>query len=90
MGMEKYESIVRVASDDELLATSENARSGGRKRRRVDEHSRHRGVSPGVVLLFGSERFGIPKPVIARAERTIAIPIYGVNHSLRSRSPPES
>ena len=37
---------------------------------------------PGVVLLFGSERFGVPPALLARAAVTLAIPIYGVNHSL--------
>ncbi len=35
-----------------------------------------------VVLLFGSERFGIPQPLVERAHTVIGIPIYGVNHSL--------
>jgi tRNA G18 (ribose-2'-O)-methylase SpoU len=35
-----------------------------------------------VVLLFGSERFGIPEPLVRRAAVVIGIPIYGVNHSL--------
>ena len=35
-----------------------------------------------VVLLFGSERFGVPRTLLDRADATIGIPIYGVNHSL--------
>ena len=34
------------------------------------------------MLLFGSERFGIPSAMIARCDEVLAIPIYGVNHSL--------
>ena len=37
---------------------------------------------PGVVFLFGSERFGIPEEVVKGADEVVGIPIYGVNHSL--------
>jgi tRNA G18 (ribose-2'-O)-methylase SpoU len=37
---------------------------------------------PGVVFLFGSERFGMPAEVAAAADEVVGIPIYGVNHSL--------
>ena len=37
---------------------------------------------PEVVLVFGSERFGVPEEVLARADEVVGIPIYGVNNSL--------
>jgi tRNA G18 (ribose-2'-O)-methylase SpoU len=83
MGMEKYENIVRVADDDALLA-----HVGARPLWAVEKDHATTSVTaidrfpPDVVLLFGSERFGIPASLVARAERTIGIPIYGVNHSL--------
>jgi tRNA G18 (ribose-2'-O)-methylase SpoU len=35
-----------------------------------------------VVLLLGSERAGLPSTVLERADAVLAIPMYGVNHSL--------
>ena len=40
------------------------------------------GFPPGVVFVFGSERFGVPGEVLDRADEVLGIPIYGVNHSL--------
>ena len=83
MGMEKYESIVRVPDDDAFLA-----HVGERPLWAVEKddatisiHAVDR-FPPDVVLLFGSERFGIPRALVARAAVTVAIPIYGINHSL--------
>lgn len=83
MGMEKYETIVRVPDDDAffehigerpLWAFEKDAAT--KSIYAIDTFPRD------VVLLFGSERFGIPKPLLQRASETIAIPIYGINHSL--------
>lgn len=83
MGMEKYETIVRVDGEDALLA-----HVAGRPLWAVEKD--HATTSlydvdrfpDDVVLLFGSERSGIPASLVARAERVIGIPIHGVNHSL--------
>jgi tRNA G18 (ribose-2'-O)-methylase SpoU len=83
MGMDKYESIVRIDDDEALLA-----HVGARPLWAVEKDHATTSIHaidrfpPGVVLLFGSERFGIPEPLVRRAERVIGIPIYGVNHSL--------
>ena len=83
MGMEKLEEVVRVADEEALLA-----HVGARPLWAVEKD--HATVSlydvthfpEDVVLLFGSERAGIPASLVARAEKVIGIPIYGVNHSL--------
>lgn len=83
MGMEKYETIVKVASDEELLA-----HVGDRPLWAVEKDAATTSLyavdrfPAGVVLMFGSERFGLPKTLTDRAAVTIGIPIYGVNHSL--------
>ncbi len=93
MGMEKYETVVRVADDAAFLAhvgarplwavekdhatTSLYALDGSPR----DGFPRD-GFPRDVVLLFGSERFGLPEALVQRAERVLGIPIYGVNHSL--------
>jgi tRNA G18 (ribose-2'-O)-methylase SpoU len=83
MGMHKYESVVRVPDIEALRrATS------GRPLWAVEKDYARRTVTSvdrfpaGVVFLFGSERFGIPKEVVATADEVVGIPIYGVNHSL--------
>ena len=83
MGMEKYETIVRLPDDEALLAhiaarplwcvEKDHARTSLHRVQRFPER---------VVLLFGSERFGIPEALVRRADEVIGIPIYGVNHSL--------
>jgi tRNA G18 (ribose-2'-O)-methylase SpoU len=35
-----------------------------------------------LVFIFGSERFGLPKEVIGRADDVLGIPMYGLNQSL--------
>lgn len=96
MGMDKYETITRVpvlapAGDGRdggsaLETLRQHVR--GRPVWAVEKDHARRSVRavdvfpPGVVFLFGSERFGIPDEVIAAADDVIGIPIYGVNHSL--------
>jgi len=83
MGMERYESIVRLADDDSLLAhVGDRPLWAVEKDEATDSLYAVDRFPAGVVLLFGSERFGLPKTLTDRAELTIGIPIYGVNHSL--------
>lgn len=83
MGMEKYETVVRVPDDDAFLA-----HVGARPLWAVEKDHATTNVHAvdafprGVVLLFGSERFGIPVELVRRASVVVGIPIYGVNHSL--------
>jgi tRNA G18 (ribose-2'-O)-methylase SpoU len=83
MGMEKYETIVRLPDDGAFLA-----HVGERPLWVVEKdhattniHAVER-FPKDIVLLFGSERFGVPDSLVKRAERVVGIPIYGVNHSL--------
>jgi tRNA G18 (ribose-2'-O)-methylase SpoU len=83
MGMEKYETIVRVPSDEALLE-----HVGARPLWAIEKDAATKSIHAvdtfprDVVLLFGSERFGIPRAMLDRASETIGIPIFGVNHSL--------
>lgn len=83
MGMEKYETIVRVPDADALFA-----HAAGRPVWAIEkDHARANiyevsAYPPDVILLFGSERAGLPRDVIDRADHVLGIPIYGVNHSL--------
>jgi len=83
MGMEKFESILRVASDTVFFE-----RFGGRPVWAVEKDAARRSITSvtefpkDVVFLFGSERFGVPPEVLAKCSDIVGIPIYGVNHSL--------
>jgi tRNA G18 (ribose-2'-O)-methylase SpoU len=83
MGMEKYESVVRVADDAALLAhVGERPLWAVEKDHATTSLHALTAFPKEVVLLFGSERFGIPQALVARAQAVLGIPIYGVNHSL--------
>jgi len=83
MGMHKYERIVRVPDVARLREATP-----GRPMWAVEKDYARRSIAsierfpPGVVFLFGSERFGIPREVAETAEEIVGIPIYGVNQSL--------
>jgi tRNA G18 (ribose-2'-O)-methylase SpoU len=83
MGMHRYETIVEVADAEALFKTVR-----GRPVWAVEKDHARRSLQSvsefptGVVLLFGSERFGLPAEVIARTDEVVGIPLYGVNQSL--------
>jgi tRNA G18 (ribose-2'-O)-methylase SpoU len=83
MGMHKYETIREVADCASLLAAIE-----GRPLWVLEKDLARRSIHaveqfpPGVVLTLGSERFGVPRELVDRADEILGIPIYGVNHSL--------
>lgn len=83
MGMEKYETIVRVPDDDAFLA-----HVGARPLWAVEKDHATQSLyavpsfPKDVVLLFGSERGGLPEAMVRKTANVIGIPIYGVNHSL--------
>jgi tRNA G18 (ribose-2'-O)-methylase SpoU len=84
MGMEKYESLVRLLDDDALFA---HARADGRPVWAVEKDAARRSLyAPGefprgVVFVFGSERGGLGAELLARVDEIVGIPMYGVNHS---------
>jgi tRNA G18 (ribose-2'-O)-methylase SpoU len=83
MGMHKYETIVQVPDEEALLRAIR-----GRPAWAIEKEHARRSIHAvgrfpaGVVFIFGSERFGLPPAVLARADEVIGIPVYGVNHSL--------
>lgn len=83
MGMEKYESIVRVPDDDALFAHVSGRPVFAFERELARRSLYDVGAFPkDVVLLFGSERFGLSAELAARCDDVISIPLYGVNQSL--------
>jgi tRNA G18 (ribose-2'-O)-methylase SpoU len=83
MGMEKYETVVRVA-DVRALREATAGRPLWVLEKDCARRSLHGGepFPPGVVFAFGSERFGVPPELAEAADEVLGIPIYGVNHSL--------
>jgi tRNA G18 (ribose-2'-O)-methylase SpoU len=83
MGMHRLERVVRLADEDALFAHTAGrplfVLERERARRSLYDVAR---FPEGAVLVFGSERFGVPARVMARADEILAIPIYGVNSSL--------
>ncbi len=82
MGMDKYESVVRCPSDEDFFEHVKGRplvaiEKDGGKRNIVDIDA----FPNEVVFLLGSERFGIPEPILSRASDVLAIPMYGINHS---------
>ncbi|CAN5919642.1 hypothetical protein BH11MYX4_BH11MYX4_44230 [soil metagenome] len=83
MGMEKYETIVRVADEEAFLAhVGERPLWAVEKDHATTSIHAVTQFPKDVVLLFGSERFGVPETLVRRATAVVGIPIYGVNHSL--------
>lgn len=83
MGMEKYETIVRVPSDEAFLEhVADRPLWAVEKDAATTSVTAVESFPKDVVLLFGSERFGLPRSLIERASVVVGIPIYGVNHSL--------
>ena len=83
MGMHKYETIVTLEDEADLF------RAIGRRPMWVLEKDHARRSIYAVeafpretVFVFGSERFGVPPYILARADEVIGITIYGINQSL--------
>jgi tRNA G18 (ribose-2'-O)-methylase SpoU len=83
MGMEKYETIIRLEDDEALLAhVGSRPLWGVEKDHATTSLYAVTRFPRDVVLLFGSERAGLPEHLVRRCEAVVGIPIYGVNHSL--------
>jgi len=83
MGMHKYEKLVRVESAEGLFDYVQErplwAIEKDHARATVQSVDR---FPPGVVFVFGSERYGLPRTIVERADEVVGIPIYGINQSL--------
>ncbi len=82
MGMEKYETCVRVEDTEAFFAHV----SGRPVYVLEKDHATRNLYDPepfpdDVVFVFGSERFGTPMDIVERADAVLGIPMYGVNHS---------
>jgi tRNA G18 (ribose-2'-O)-methylase SpoU len=83
MGMERFENIVSLASDAELVA---HVRASGRKLVVFEKDAAkvdlwHADLPGDCVMLFGSEATGVPDEILEAADLVVGIPMYGINHS---------
>jgi tRNA G18 (ribose-2'-O)-methylase SpoU len=83
MGMERYENIVSLPTEEAFL---ERVRARGQKlvvfekeAARVDLW--HADLPSECVMLFGSETTGVPDEIVTAADLVVGIPMYGINHS---------
>jgi tRNA G18 (ribose-2'-O)-methylase SpoU len=82
MGMHRYETIHTLDGETQFLR-----HIGSRPLWAVEKDHATRSLfevseyPEDVVLLFGSERAGLPQSMLSRANEVIGIPMYGVNHS---------
>lgn len=82
MGMHHYETIRVVDDDDALLeAVRDRPLWGVEKDHATVSLFDLKAYPRDVVLLFGSERAGLPERMIRECDQVIGIPMYGVNHS---------
>ena len=82
--MDRYENIVEVATDADLVAY---ARDRGRGKLVVFEKDAarvdlwHADLPDECVMVFGSEAHGVPDELVRAADLVVGIPMYGINHS---------
>lgn len=82
MGMHKYEHLTTVADDDAFFA-----HVGGRPLWSIEKDHATIGLFEvdayprDVVLVFGSERAGLPESILSKSNAVVGIPMFGVNHS---------
>ena len=82
MGMEKYETITRVADDDAFFLHVAGRPVWGVEKELARESIYDSKEFPkNVVFVLGSERFGLARDFAQRCDNVVAIPMYGVNNS---------
>jgi tRNA G18 (ribose-2'-O)-methylase SpoU len=83
MGMERFENIVPVATEAELVA---RVREKGQKlvvfEKEAAQANLWRTALPAeCTMVFGSETDGVSAEILAAADLIVGIPMYGINHS---------
>jgi tRNA G18 (ribose-2'-O)-methylase SpoU len=83
MGMERYETVTPVDDEAGLLRhVGERPVWAVERERATVAITAVRAFPRDVVFVLGAEHEGVPEAILARAEATVGIPMYGVNHSL--------
>ena len=83
MGMDRYENIVPLPTEADLIA---HVRATGRKLVVFEKDAAsvdlwHADLPGDCVMLFGSETAGVSDELLRAADLIVGIPMYGINHS---------
>lgn len=83
MGMDRYENIVSLETEADLIA---HARGRGAKLAVFEKDDAkvdlwHADLPDDCVMVFGSEAHGVPAEIVRAADLVVGIPMYGINHS---------
>jgi len=83
MGMERFENIVNIATEEEFLA---RVRARGQKlvvfeKDEAKVNLWRADLPEDCVMVFGSEVSGVSPDIVAAADLVVGIPMYGINHS---------
>jgi tRNA G18 (ribose-2'-O)-methylase SpoU len=83
MGMQKYESVIRVDDDAAFFEHTKGRPIWAVEKDLAKRSLYDAGEFPrDVVFVFGSERAGLDERFVAQCTDAVGIPIYGVNNSL--------
>jgi tRNA G18 (ribose-2'-O)-methylase SpoU len=83
MGMEKYENIVCIATEEQFI---DRCREQGWKLVVFEKEHACSGLWEAelpeqCIMLFGNEDFGVSPLVLAAAHTVVGVPMFGINHS---------
>jgi tRNA G18 (ribose-2'-O)-methylase SpoU len=83
MGMQRYENIVNLSSEESLVVWARERRLPmvvfEREHAQVDLWRAE--LPEECLMVFGSENAGVPEPLVAAAHQVVAISMYGINNS---------
>lgn len=83
MGMQRYENLVLLPSDEALCAWARERELPlvvfEREHARADLWRAE--LPEACVMVFGNETEGVPPALVAAADQVVAIPMYGINNS---------
>lgn len=83
MGMQRYENIVEVPTEEEFLglAKEQTWELVAFEKEHADVGLWEADIPENAVLVFGNEDDGVSPAILKAARQTVAIPMYGINHS---------
>lgn len=84
MGMQRYENVVEIASEEEFVARAK--REGWFLSVLEKDHDRIVGLWDAAlpeesVIVVGNEEDGVGETILGAADEVVAIPMFGINHS---------
>jgi tRNA G18 (ribose-2'-O)-methylase SpoU len=83
MGMQRYETIVQLPTEAELVpwARARNLHIAVFEREQARVDLWRASLPEDTLLVFGSENHGVPPELVSAADEVVAIPMYGINNS---------